>query len=144
MKGLRLLLLVLVALIFPSAVYSQEVVYEGEDNGVLMLTVYENDVPKKEAVSRAVADAYFQILYRGIPGSTLCKQPFFGTDETEVNAKRAYYENLLNSGRIYSFVNYSVLSEYKKKVATVRLSINIEALRADLEKKNLYRRLGIH
>lgn len=144
MKRLRLLLLVLGILFFASSLYSQEVIYEGEENGVLMLTVYENNIKKNEAVSQAVADAYFQILYRGIPGSTLCKQPFFGTDETEINAKRAYYDNLLSSGRLYSFVNYSVLSQYKKKVATVRLSINIDALRADLEKKNLYRRLGLY
>ena len=49
--------------------WAQEVMYEGENNGVLMLSVSEFNVKKKEAVAQAIKDACFQVLFRGIPGS---------------------------------------------------------------------------
>ena len=124
--------------------WAQEIIYEGENNGVLMLSVSEFNVKKKEAVAQAIKDAYFQILFRGIPGSKEYVRPLLGTDENAMKTNRKYYDNMIKAGRIYSFVNYSALSYYRRKEAVVKVSLNVRALEADLEKHNLYRRFGLY
>ncbi len=118
--------------------------YEGENNGVLQLSVSVFNVKKKEAVEQAIKEAYFQILFRGIPGSKEYKRPLLGTDENVMKANIMYYDNMIRDGRIYSFVNYSALSYYKRKEAVVKVSLYVRALEADLEKHNLYRRFGLY
>lgn len=124
--------------------WAQEVTYEGENNGVLMLSVSEFNVKKNAAVDNAIKDAFYQILFRGIPGSREYGRPLLGTDEKVMNANNEYFDNMINGGRIYTFVNYSALSYYKRKEAVVKVSINVQALVADLEKNNLYRRFGLY
>ena len=124
--------------------WAQEVTYEGENNGVLMLSVSEFNVKKNVAVDNAIKDAFYQILFRGIPGSREYQRPLLGTDEKMMNANIEYFDNMINGGRIYTFVNYSALSYYKRKEAVVNVSFNIQALVADLEKNNLYRRFGLY
>lgn len=124
--------------------WSQEVMYEGENEEVLLLSVSEFNVSKKDAVPRAIKDAYFQIMFRGIPGSKAYNHAILGTDENIMDANYQYYDNMINRGRLYSFVNYSYLSYYKKKEAVVKLTINVRALIEDLERNNLYRRFGIY
>lgn len=124
--------------------WAQEVMYEGENNGVLMLSVSEFNVKKKEAVAQAIKDACFQVLFRGIPGSKEYGHPLLGTDENVMKTNIEYFDNMINGGRIYSFVNYSALSYYKRKEAVVKVSLNVRALEADLEKHNLYRRFGLY
>lgn len=118
--------------------------YEGENNGVVMLQVSEFDINKKDAIPQAIKDAYFQLLFRGIPGSKQNNQALLGTNENGNSAQRQYYDNMISSGRLYSFVTYSALSYYKKKNAVVKLSLNIQALIEDLERHNLYRRFGLY
>ncbi len=115
--------------------------YEGENNGVLMLTVSEMNIKKNDAVVQAIKDAYFQILFRGIPGSSACRRALLGTEEDGNHSQ--YYNDLMQNGRLYSFITFSALSSYKRKIATVQLSINIQALIEDMERKNIYRRLGL-
>ena len=124
--------------------WAQEVTYEGENNGVLMLSVSEFNVKKNVAVDNAIKDAFYQILFRGIPGSREYQRPLLGTDENVMNANIEYFDNMINGGRIYTFVNYSALSYYKRKEAVVKVSLNVQALQADLEKNNLYRRFGLY
>ena len=124
--------------------WAQEVTYEGENNGVLMLSVSEFNVKKNVAVDNAIKDAFYQILFRGIPGSREYQRPLLGTDEKVMNANIEYFDNMINGGRIYTFVNYSALSYYKRKEAVVKVSLNVQALQADLEKNNLYRRFGLY
>lgn len=95
--------------------WSQEIMYEGENDGVMMLQVSEFNIKKKDAVAQAIKDAYFQILFRGIPGSKENKKALLGTDENAMNNNRQYYDNMINGGRLYSFITYSALSYYKKK-----------------------------
>lgn len=123
---------------------AQEIMYEDESNGVLMLQVTEFNIKKKDAVPQAIKDAYFQILFRGIPGSRENKQALLGTDENVMNNNRRYYDNMINGGRIYSFITYSYLSSYRKKDAVVKLCVNVQALVSDLERNNLYRRFGLY
>lgn len=129
---------------FTLSTWSQEVMYEGENDGVLLLSVSEYNVNKKDAVPQAVKDAYFQIMFRGIPGSQAYSHAIMGTDENIMEANYQYYDNMINRGRLYSFVNYSYLSYYKKKTAIVKLNINVRALIEDLERNNLYRRFGLY
>ena len=124
--------------------WAQEVTYEGENNGVLMLSVSEFNVKKNVAVDNAIKDAFYQILFRGIPGSREYQRPLLGTDEKVMNANIEYFENMINGGRIYTFVNYSALCYYKRKEAVVKVSLNVQALQADLEKHNIYRRFGLY
>ena len=125
------------------ALQAQEISYEGESNGVLMLSVSEFNIKKTDAVPQAIKDAYFQLLFRGIPGSSTHGKALLGTDENAVHANRRYYDEMINGGRLYSFVTYSTLSYYKKKNAVVKLSLNVQALVEDLERNNLYRRFGL-
>ena len=124
--------------------WAQEVTYEGENNGVLMLSVSEFNVKKNVAVDNAIKDAFYQILFRGIPGSREYQRPLLGTDEKVMNANIEYFDNMINGGRIYTFVNYSALCYYKRKEAVVKVSLNVQALQADLEKHNIYRRFGLY
>ena len=109
-----------------------------------MLSVSEFNVKKNVAVDNAIKDAFYQILFRGIPGSREYQRPLLGTDEKVMNANIEYFDNMINGGRIYTFVNYSALSYYKRKEAIVKVSLNVQALVADLEKNNLYRRFGLY
>ena len=143
-KNKRLTLITFCFCLSALTLWAQEIMYEGENNGVLMLSVSEFNVKKKEAVAQAIKDAYFQILFRGIPGSKEYERPLLGTDENVMNANRKYYDNMIKAGRIYSFVNYSALSYYKRKEAVVKVSLNVRALEEDLERHNLYRRLGLY
>lgn len=137
--------LITICLIFSAITsWAQEVTYEGENNGVLMLSVSEFNVKKNVAVDNAIKDAFYQILFRGIPGSREYQRPLLGTDENVMNANIEYFDNMINGGRIYTFVNYSALSYYKRKEAVVKVSLNVQALQADLEKNNLYRRFGLY
>lgn len=129
---------------FTLSTWSQEVMYEGENDGMLLLSVSEYNVNKKDAVPQAVKDAYSQIMFRGIPGSQAYSHAIMGTDENIMEANYQYYDNMINRGRLYSFVNYSYLSYYKKKTAIVKLNINVRALIEDLERNNLYRRFGLY
>lgn len=124
--------------------WSQEIVYEGENDGVLMLSVSEFNIKKKDAVAQAIKDAYLQILFRGIPSSKENKRALLGTDENVMNSHRQYYDNMINGNRLYSFIIYSNLNYYKKKTAVVKLTVNVQALIADLERNDLYRRLGLY
>lgn len=137
--------LITICLIFSAITsWAQEVTYEGENNGVLMLSVSEFNVKKNVAVDNAIKDAFYQILFRGLPGSREYQRPLLGTDENVMNANIEYFDNMINGGRIYTFVNYSALSYYKRKEAVVKVSLNVQALQADLEKNNLYRRFGLY
>ena len=109
-----------------------------------MLSVSEFNVKKNVAVDNAIKDAFYQILFRGIPGSREYQRPLLGTDENVMNANIEYFDNMINGGRIYTFVNYSALSYYKRKEAVVKVSLNVQALQADLEKNNIYRRFGLY
>lgn len=109
-----------------------------------MLSVSEFNVKKNVAVDNAIKDAFYQILFRGIPGSREYQRPLLGTDENVMKNNAEYFDNMINGGRIYTFVNYSALSYYKRKEAVVKVSLNVQALQADLEKNNLYRRFGLY
>lgn len=109
-----------------------------------MLSVSEFNVKKNVAVEKAIKDSFYQILFRGIPGSREYQRPLLGTDEKVMNANIEYFDNMINGGRIYTFVNYSALSYYKRKEAVVKVSLNVQALQADLEKHNIYRRFGLY
>lgn len=124
--------------------WAQEIMYEGESEGIMMLSVSEFKIKKKDAIPQAIKDAYFQLLFRGIPGSKEYNRALLGTNENVMNTHRQYYDNMINGGRLYTFVTYSYLNYYKKKEAVVKLSLNVQALVTDLEQNNLYRRFGLH
>ena len=137
--------IVLIALIFSSLCsWGQEVMYEDEGNGVLMLSVTEYKVKKKEAIKLAIVDAYQQILFRGIPGSKEYRRSLLGSEEQLTEKQKEYYDRMVNGGRIYSFINYSYLERYKRKEAVVKLTINMQALIDDMERNNLYKRFGLY
>lgn len=140
----RLTLLIACFLFCAATSWAQEFMYEGENNGVLMLSVSEFNVKKNKAIEQAIKDSFFQVLFRGIPGSKEYKRPLLGTNENVMKANYEYFNNMINDGRIYSFVNYSALSYYKRREAVVKVSLNVRALEEDLERHNLYRRFGLY
>lgn len=128
----------------PLCSWGQEVSFEDEGDGVLMLSVTEFNVKKKEAINKAITDAYQQILFRGIPGSKEYRRSLLGSEEQLTGKQHQYYERMVDGGRIYSFVNYSYLDYYKKNVAVVKLTINMQAIIDDLERNNIYKRFGLY
>ena len=140
----RIILLTFCVSFLVQSSWTQEIIYEGEIDGVMMLQISEFNIKKKDAVAQAIKDAYFQILFRGVPGSKENKLALLGTDENVMSRNRKYYDNMIYGGRLYSFITYSALSYYKKKEAVVKLSVNIQALVSDLERNNLYRRFGLY
>lgn len=140
--GKRTVLIFVFACISIMSSLAQDVVFEGENDGIIMLSVKEYNIKKKEAKEMAIQDAYFNLLFRGIPGSLRNRNALLGTDESIVNAYRDYYEDLINGDRLYTFVTYSDLYYYKKKVASVKLNIDVETMSADFN--NYYHRFGLY
>jgi hypothetical protein len=81
--------------------------YDGESNGALMLQVTEFQIKENQAISSAVTDALYAILFRGIPGSQSCNRPLAGTDETKIKDNQEYFSNMVDRSRINSFILYS-------------------------------------
>ena len=116
------------------------------DPGTLSVraTGYGDDVDA--AVQHAEEQAFWTLLFRGVPGSTqaqaLVAEAMQGQTE-EAPYFRAFFEDK----RYLTFVVESALAEAPEQVkrsgrAVVDLTINLYALRRDLEQHGVIRRFG--
>lgn len=113
----------------------------------LRVTVYASKV--KKAIEIAELEAVKAILFRGIPGSQQ-SMPLVGVDENKwINDYPEYFRTLINDKRYSSFILSSVPQTglikdvTKKKCITMDISVNLKALRTDLEQQNIIRKFGL-
>ena len=114
------------------------------------ITIYDEKKANK-AISQAQLEAFYMLLFRGIPG-TAHSTPMLGTnEELWFDQCGPYLHALLdeNNGRYPSFVVGSTVLEKgkdksmdKKRYYVVQVTINTRALALDLENHNVKQRFG--
>lgn len=100
-----------------------------------------------DAIADAGRYAVEQLLFRGVP-NTNQRNPLIGTDES--SAKRqyeTYLNDLFNNERYLSFLTLTTPVESGKERGTywtiVDITINLRALRMDLEQAGVIRKFGL-
>ena len=101
-----------------------------------------------EAIEYAQQAAISTLLFRGYPGSQQ-KDPLVGVSEEEIKSiHKDYFERLWKKERYKSFITsvipVSDVTKHEKnlKQITVEVTINIRALRNDLEYYQVIRKFG--
>lgn len=104
---------------------------------------------KAQAAEAAEQMAVMSLLFRGVPGSQQSR-PLAGTDEAAIiKAHKSYFDSFLEGKRYKSFITSSIpVSEFGKdasgrKSISMDVTINLKALRADLEQQGIIRKFGI-
>jgi len=120
-----------------------------ETSGRLVLEVTAGGKKAKQAVAAARTAAFEAVLFRGFPASNQLGMALAGTDEAALRKRHAaYFRELLEEGRAQTFVlNESTVRAFAKDVngqksTTLRLAVNLTALRADLEARGIIRKFG--
>lgn len=103
---------------------------------------------ENEAIDYAQQAAISNLLFRGYPGSQQ-NDPLAGISEEDIKSShKDYFERLWKQERYKSFITsvipVSDLTKHKKnlKQITVEVTINIRALRNDLEYHHVIRKFG--
>ncbi len=152
MKKQLKLLLISVLTFSCIQLYSQEnIFYLSESNGCISLRVTAYGKKCKDAIENAEIIAIKKILFLGIPNSKILKQPLIGTNESEIinKNKNNYFYEFFDEERYKNFISSCVpITEFKrditrKKSITVDIVINIQALRKDLENKEIIPKFGL-
>ncbi|PZF72670.1 hypothetical protein [Taibaiella soli] len=126
-----------------------QVAFVSEQDGVITLRTQGTATKKGDLISDAQKNAFFYLFYRGIPGASAdYKNPLIGTNETQIEQEYATYFKDFYQYRYQSFIvvtdNASDLikGKHKQKTVYTDVSININALRKDLEANNIIRKFG--
>ena len=124
-----------------------EVTYLGSfDQGTLSVRAIGYGKRVDEAVRAAEETAFWTLLFRGIPGSNQAQA--LVADMTEQQAEQtSYFQAFFTEGRYQTFMVESALAEASDRVkktgrAVVEVTINLHALRRDLERNGVIRRFG--
>lgn len=101
---------------------------------------------KDECVDAAQETAFKTLFYRGIPGSQQNK-PLITIDEKSKEANTKFLKDFFEAKRYKTFITASVpvseiVRQRKQKKITVDISINLTALRKDLEQSNTIPKFG--
>lgn len=123
-----------------------KVEFEQENNHQLtvMVTLYGN-ISKKEVCQKAELETIRQLLYSGVAGSSV-SEPLLGSEEKSLSKEhKNELKKVLDEkyGRYHSYTSYSTVQEKgKDKVLKldyykVRVGVNLEQMRADLQELGL-------
>ncbi len=113
------------------------------------LTLHETGIGKNEAeaITDASLNAFEQLLFRGIPDSDQ-PEALIGTNENEIRSKNSDYFNQFYKQRFGTFIlstqptiPLQKLPKGKKRIE-VDITINLNALKKDLEENNIIRKFG--
>lgn len=154
MRNLILLSLLLLSFLFISCggskkhseFTSAKVSYvSNNDRETLTLRSTEVGSSEEEAINKAQKLAFQNLFFRGVPESPF-NRPLISLNEEEAYEKHRSYLNDFYDGRMQTFITDS--KEYLNKegpgtTATVDLTINMRALRKDLQNNNLMQKFGI-
>ncbi|MDR0567177.1 MAG: hypothetical protein LBG47_09130 [Prevotellaceae bacterium] len=114
-----------------------------EQNGIITVKSSGAGKSEEQAKSEAEKNAISTLLFRGFPESSQ-KTPLAGYREEEITGRHSsYFRQLYRQKRYLSFLTSSrPVSRYANKALTVEVSINLRALRADLEANGVIRKFG--
>jgi hypothetical protein len=118
-------------------------VFLSEGNGAVTVRSSGVGNTQEKAQIAAEQNAFNTLLFRGFPESSQ-KIPLIGYDEAGIVGQYGGYFDLLYGQRRYrTFVIHSrPIDRYAKKQQTVELTINLNALRSDLEQNGVIRKFG--
>ncbi|MDR1882081.1 MAG: hypothetical protein LBR26_04785 [Prevotella sp.] len=109
------------------------------------ITVRSSGVGKTQEKAQIAAEqnAFNTLFFRGFPESQQ-KTPLVGYDEAGAKQQHAtYFDDLYGNRRYRTFVTQShTAGSYDKTLQSVEITINLRALRADLERAGVIRKFG--
>ena len=117
--------------------------YVSEQEGTLTIRSTGTGKTYEKAKIKAEQNAFDALFFRGIPGSSQ-KIPLIGYDEAGLKRQNAnYFSQFYDKRRYWSFVvSSSPTGGLLDKTLTVDITINLRALRSDLEQNNIIRKFG--
>ncbi len=124
-----------------------QVEFVAEQNGTITVSTVGAAKKIDNAISEAEKYVFYHVFYRGIPGSTLKKGLMDITEsEAEVNYKD-YFDNFYRS-RYQTFITTTRQNggvekgKKRKKIISFNVTVNVDALRRDLEDNQVIRKFG--
>jgi hypothetical protein len=116
--------------------------------GTLLVSAAGYGSTKAEAVANAQSNAFNNLIFRGIPGSQY-HLPMVQNEDVARKEHGNYFVSLLEQGGYKPFM---MLSEElggfspngkSKKSISVKVKMNVDALRRDMEQKGVVRKFGL-
>jgi hypothetical protein len=144
---LSLVLLTLAACSSPKTITGEVNFVASPEVGTLQLSAAGYGRTKKEAIENAERNAFYNLLFKGIPGSQY-NLPLVPEPATAQKTHKKYFNQLLEEGRYKQFMMGSDLqtgfapirrgSENAKNL----VKIDVTGLRRDLESNQIIRKFG--
>lgn len=126
-----------------------EVNYSGvSEPGTLLVSASGYGVTRFAAVSNAERNAFNNLIFHGIPGSQH-HLPMIRDEKTALQENNTYFQQLLDNQGYKSFLMTSDAqsvfdpSRHNGQNIKVKIKINVDALRRDMEQKGVLRKFGI-
>ncbi|MAN49998.1 MAG: hypothetical protein CMD04_04185 [Flavobacteriales bacterium] len=96
------------------------------------------------AIENAKEQAFTNLLFRGIPGSSH-NRAMVGNETSSKNQHKDYFDDFFNKKGYNKFVRSCSEGQYSRKDKSIKcnISINVKALRTDLEQNNIIRGFGL-
>lgn len=134
-------------LLFLSSVLSsaaQNIVTVADNGDQLVCVVTVAGIKEKKAVESAESLLRYALFFRGLSDSQSCKTALVGTDEHFAAKHPEYFREMFERNRFSTFIsNINFLNYTKKnKVSEIEFTVNIKALKLDLEQQGVKRRFG--
>ncbi len=143
----RILIIILGIILGCGINHSTSVVTQSNSSEVtLRVSLY--GIKKKNFIDQTTVEALKRVLFRGVEG-TKFNRPLVGQDEDRLLKEHSDYFNTLFSKRASSFVNMFVpqvvgkKDDTGKKIWIADVTVNVKALREDLEKHGIIRKFGL-
>lgn len=149
MKKLLLIVASLLCLVACKTTYQTTLVnYLSGDANTLSLRCVGQGEKTIEIAENAQKNAIQTILFRGMPASQQT-MPLVTISEAEaLKTHKEYFDELFENGRYKTFITTSIpvgnATKYKGmiKQQTFDITVNLRALRIDLEQNNIIRKFG--
>jgi len=126
---------------------SAQVEFVSEQNGTITIRTSGTNKKVNEAMEEAEKYVFYYVFYRGIPGSSL-KTGLIDIPESEAEQKFKEYFDAFYKSRYQTFItvvnqNGDVMKmKHKEKNISFDMTVNVEALRRDLEQNQVIRKFG--
>ena len=127
---------------------SAQVAFVSEQNGIITISTSGTDKKVDNAISEAEKYVFYYVFYRGVPGSTILKTGLIDVPEDEAEQKYKEYFDAFYKTRYQTFVisisqNGDIAKgKHRKKSVYFDVTINVDALRKDLEQNQVIRKFG--
>lgn len=145
----RLVFMLVCALFFGSASAQYNVKYVSSDGDLVKMRCVGYAKKAKEAVVDAELSAVKVVLFQGVSGEPRFQSPLISTTEREaVRGNKKYFKDFYDGGYRRFVVSSEILSRLKKdasrrKSMAVDVTVNVRALREDLERNGVIRKFGL-